>query len=385
MATRVVSGQINRPDGAAWGGASVKFRPADDSYTLAPDATYPIATVTALTAATGAFAATLAAGLDVEYEVALPDGETFRIFVPTGTATTLEALRFAYDGVSPIPPPDLQAYVESVLAMPAATEITQDTVGAMVPDTATIDATYDDGAGTLSLAVTADSSVQKVDVRRNSTGTVYSRRRINFIAGANITLAMADDAVDNEVDVTIDAAGASGYTDEQAQDAVGTILTDSGSVDFTYNDAANTITAAVLYGGTGAAATAARSDHGHTITGAIKFTLGDPGGAALTVGTKGYISVPFACTITGWRLLLDASSTTTLDVWKDTYANYPPTDADRIAGTEKPAASAAIKAEDTSLSSWTTAVAAGDVLGVEVEANSAAKFAELTILYSRTI
>jgi hypothetical protein len=39
------------------------------------------------------------------------------------------------------------------------------------------------------------------------------------------------------------------YTDEQAQDAVGTILTDSASVDFTYNDGANTITAAVLPAG----------------------------------------------------------------------------------------------------------------------------------------
>ena len=39
------------------------------------------------------------------------------------------------------------------------------------------------------------------------------------------------------------------FTDERAQDAVGTILTDSASVDFTYNDAGNTITAAVLPAG----------------------------------------------------------------------------------------------------------------------------------------
>lgn len=36
------------------------------------------------------------------------------------------------------------------------------------------------------------------------------------------------------------------YTDEQAQDAVGNILTDSGTIDFTYNDAGNTITAIVI-------------------------------------------------------------------------------------------------------------------------------------------
>ncbi len=39
------------------------------------------------------------------------------------------------------------------------------------------------------------------------------------------------------------------YTNEDAQDAVGNILTDSASIDFTYNDGANTITAAVLPGG----------------------------------------------------------------------------------------------------------------------------------------
>jgi len=37
----------------------------------------------------------------------------------------------------------------------------------------------------------------------------------------------------------------SGYTDESAQDAVGNILTDTATIDFTYNDAANQITADV--------------------------------------------------------------------------------------------------------------------------------------------
>lgn len=36
-----------------------------------------------------------------------------------------------------------------------------------------------------------------------------------------------------------------GYTDEQAQDAVGNILTDTATIDFTYNDAGNTISAIV--------------------------------------------------------------------------------------------------------------------------------------------
>lgn len=41
------------------------------------------------------------------------------------------------------------------------------------------------------------------------------------------------------------AAGAATYTDEEAQDAVGTILTDTTTIDFTYTDATPTITADV--------------------------------------------------------------------------------------------------------------------------------------------
>lgn len=54
------------------------------------------------------------------------------------------------------------------------------------------------------------------------------------------------------------------YTDEQAQDAVGGILTDSSSIDFTYNDSANTITAAVIPGGVDHALLANLSSDSHT-------------------------------------------------------------------------------------------------------------------------
>ena len=42
--------------------------------------------------------------------------------------------------------------------------------------------------------------------RKNSTGTVFTRSRLNLIEGANVTITMADDAGNNEVDVTIAAA-----------------------------------------------------------------------------------------------------------------------------------------------------------------------------------
>lgn len=45
------------------------------------------------------------------------------------------------------------------------------------------------------------------------------------------------------------ASTVTGFTSEAAQDAVGGILTDTTTIDFTYNDSANTITADVLIDG----------------------------------------------------------------------------------------------------------------------------------------
>ena len=93
----------------------------------------------------------------------------------------------------------------------------------------------------------------------------------------------------------------------------------------------------------------------------------DGGGSTITTGVKGYISFPVAATITGARTLADQSGSIVIDVWKDTYANYPPTVADTITASAKPTLSSAIKANDTTLTGWTTSIAAGDVLGFKVD------------------
>jgi len=98
----------------------------------------------------------------------------------------------------------------------------------------------------------------------------------------------------------------------------------------------------------------------------ITFII-DGGGSAITTGQKGHLEIPFACTITGWTILADVSGSIVVDVWKDTYANFPPTVADTIAGTEKPTLSAVQKNQDLSLTTWTTAVAAGDILAFNVD------------------
>ena len=57
------------------------------------------------------------------------------------------------------------------------------------------------------------------------------------------------------------------------------------------------------------------------------------------------------------------SGSIVIDVWKDTYANFPPTVADTITASAKPTLSSATKSDDTTLTGWTTAVTAGDVFG----------------------
>jgi len=56
----------------------------------------------------------------------------------------------------------------------------------------------------------------RVGVRKNSTGSTFTRRRVNLIEGTNITLTVADDSGSEEVDVTIAASGSSGVSESLA-------------------------------------------------------------------------------------------------------------------------------------------------------------------------
>lgn len=102
----------------------------------------------------------------------------------------------------------------------------------------------------------------------------------------------------------------------------------------------------------------------------IQFIV-DGGGSVITTGIKGDIMVPFNCTVLGWDIVADASGTIQVDIWKDTYTNFPPTVADTITGTEKPALSSAQKNQDTALSSWTTTLTRNDWLRINVDASPA--------------
>lgn len=93
----------------------------------------------------------------------------------------------------------------------------------------------------------------------------------------------------------------------------------------------------------------------------------DGGGSAITTGVKGDLEIPFACTIERATILADQSGDIVVDIWKDTYANFPPTDADSITSSAPPTLSSATKAQDSTLTGWTTSISAGDVLRFNVD------------------
>jgi hypothetical protein len=88
----------------------------------------------------------------------------------------------------------------------------------------------------------------RVTVRKNTGANVGSRPRLNLIEGSNITLTVADDTPDDEIDVTVAAAGGgltgSGVANQVAFWTGATSL--GGDTALTYNATTDTLTAAII-------------------------------------------------------------------------------------------------------------------------------------------
>lgn len=110
----------------------------------------------------------------------------------------------------------------------------------------------------------------------------------------------------------------------------------------------------------------------------------DGGGSAITTGIKGDLQIDFACTITQVTMLADQSGSIVVDIWKDTYANFPATVADTITASAKPTISAATKSQDSTLTGWTTSIAAGDHLRFNVDSASTVTRVTLALKVTKT-
>lgn len=110
--------------------------------------------------------------------------------------------------------------------------------------------------------------------------------------------------------------------------------------------------------------------------GAIGATF-DGGGVVLTPGVFTDVFVPFNCTIVGATLLADTTGNLVVSVLTDPYASFPPTT--DLAPTTPPTITAATKSQDTTLSGWSTAITAGDVVRLGVVSCSSITRATLSL------
>lgn len=118
-------------------------------------------------------------------------------------------------------------------------------------------------------------------------------------------------------------------------------------------------------------------------TSSITFII-DGGGQVITTGVKGDLEIPFGCVIQRWTLLADQSGSIVVDIWKDTYANYPPTVADTITASAKPTISTATKGQSSTLTGWTTTITAGDTLRFNVDSITSCTRVTLSLLVFKT-
>lgn len=119
---------------------------------------------------------------------------------------------------------------------------------------------------------------------------------------------------------------------------------------------------------------------------AIHFSI-DGGDSVIQVGETAWVRIPYAMTITGgWEITTDVVGTIRIDVWKDTYANYPPTDSDAMPyeGNE-PYVINGLSSQDTSVAGdWqTTTLNEGDYVKIYVDSCDTATKAYLTIIGTR--
>lgn len=108
----------------------------------------------------------------------------------------------------------------------------------------------------------------------------------------------------------------------------------------------------------------------------------DGGGAAITTGVKGFLRIPYDCTINSVEIVADQTGSCVVDLWVDTYANFPPTDADTITASAVPTLSAAQKSQDATLTGWTTSLTEGSYLAFNVD--SAATVTRVTVIIEVT-
>ena len=116
----------------------------------------------------------------------------------------------------------------------------------------------------------------------------------------------------------------------------------------------------------------------------------DGNGNVITTGLKGFLPLKFAGTITSATLVADRAGAIVVDIWKCTYAQFDagathPVTGDKITSSTPPTITASnTKAQDTTLASWTTTFADGDLYGFNVNSCTTIQKAWLILAITRS-
>lgn len=118
------------------------------------------------------------------------------------------------------------------------------------------------------------------------------------------------------------------------------------------------------------------------ITGAINLVF-DGGGNVVTTGYKVDMTIPFNLAPRSYRFVGTPTGSIYVDLYRDTYTNYPSGQTGTVHGITGPYINSGVKNTDSVLSGWTGSWNAYDILRVNVKSVSTITNATLTINYSR--
>lgn len=91
------------------------------------------------------------------------------------------------------------------------------------------------------------------------------------------------------------------------------------------------------------------------------------GGLVLSPNTKAWIKIPFDCEILSWTATAGQTGSVQVDLWVDTYGNFPPTNDDSITASAPITISGGVKNSDDTLTGWTKEISAGSYLMANID------------------
>ena len=116
----------------------------------------------------------------------------------------------------------------------------------------------------------------------------------------------------------------------------------------------------------------------------ITFVI-DGGGSAIATGALGlFPTAAFSCTINRIDVSALQSGSITVDIWKGTIGNFPPTDANTITGSSPLAISGGLTEFDSALTGWTKKINRFNILAFNVDSCSTITRCTVTLHVKRT-